>query len=54
VKKIRLLNAAEPPMQPCCIACGINICWPELCLDCWTDCACEWYVPPCTDCSPVE
>jgi len=52
--KIRLLNSATSPVEPFCLACGLNICFPELCIDiCWTD-TCETYIPPCIHCNPVE
>lgn len=57
MSKVRLLNSQKAPAEPYCTVCGTNICAVEICLlewICWTDCGCETYVPPCTDCRPVE
>jgi hypothetical protein len=47
-RKITILNGPGEAWPDGCVICGINI------APCWTECGCEWYIPPCTDCQPVE
>jgi hypothetical protein len=57
MKKIRFMNGAEAaggiycPITIGCEVCGIN--WCDICI-CDNHQGCQPYIPPCTDCNPVE